>query len=51
MRSINGQELKRVEIASNSQLTKISTLDLPKGMVLLEGIGDKIHSYSKILIR
>ncbi|MBK8483356.1 MAG: M36 family metallopeptidase [Saprospiraceae bacterium] len=51
MRSINGQELKRVEIASNSQLTKISTLDLPKGMVLLEGIGDKIHSYSKIMIR
>ncbi|MBK6861844.1 MAG: T9SS-dependent M36 family metallopeptidase [Saprospiraceae bacterium] len=51
IRSVNGQELKRVSLPTDLSFVKISTDDLPKGIVILEGIGKGNHSYSKIVIK
>ena len=51
LRNINGQELKTVELNNASQLFKVSTTDLPKGLIMLELAGEHDRKFSKLIIR
>jgi extracellular elastinolytic metalloproteinase len=51
IKTINGQDIKTVNIDKNSQLVKISSTDLPKGIVILEIIGEHKRTFTKLLIK
>lgn len=51
LRSINGQELRTISLENVSHLLKVNTVDLPKGLTVLEFIGNEGHAYSKVIIK
>lgn len=51
LRSINGQELRTISLENVSHLLKVNTVDLPKGLTVLEFIGKEGHAYSKVIIK
>ncbi|HEX5625093.1 MAG TPA: hypothetical protein VFX48_03670, partial [Saprospiraceae bacterium] len=50
LRTVSGQEIKRINLDGKNALVKVPASDLPRGMILVEAIGDRLYTQSKLIL-
>jgi hypothetical protein len=50
LRTLSGQEIKRIDLDGRNPLVKVSATDLPRGLILVEAVGDRVLTQSKLVL-
>jgi uncharacterized repeat protein (TIGR01451 family) len=51
IRNVNGQEIQTINLSNAPRLLKVNTINLPKGLILIELAGKEQRVFSKMIIK